>query len=79
MYRHHLITLSKGGQKTLTTYILNDCILNNKLAYSGVGPREEHPQAKQSKNRSTDNSKYFQSHLRISRIGYMHISKPQLS
>lgn len=46
-------------------------MLNKELAYGGVGTREEHPQTKQSENWSANNSKYFQSHLRISHIGYM--------
>lgn len=56
--------------KTWQTWILTDFKLNKKSAYGGVGPGEEHPQTKQSKNRTADYSKDFQSHLRISLIGY---------
>lgn len=63
--------LVKEDRKHWQTYIVDNYMLNKKLAYFGVGAREEYPQTKQSENWSADNSKYFQSHLKISHIGYM--------
>lgn len=40
-------------------------LLGEISTYSGVGPWEEHPQTKQTKNRPTNHSKDFQRHLAI--------------